>query len=284
MKKHVILIAVIVLVCACAVGLVALAMNSDEPNDVAPDAGEVSDIVTEPTEEITEPITDKPTEPATEPATEAPTEPVTEAPTEPEPATEPETVPPTQPKVDFTYIARDTMLDGEKVEYYKGCSYPEYFNGSITAWNPEFLSEVISQVHNLTDNDEGGERRILTMVVTTFDEYEQLCREFYDKVHDCYEYDGYDSYKEIPEYKAYDSEFFDNNDLIVVKSEISNLYNGFIKNGAELSIKVGVNVYRKEIMYILMPEETGITCFEISKNYMDGIDTLSFYIEKEGNY
>ena len=126
MKKTVILITVIVLVCACAVGLVALALNSEEPNDVASDAGDVSDIVTDPTDEITEPITDKPTEPVTEPATEAPTEPATEAPTEPE--TEPETVPPTQPKVDFTYIARDTMLDGEEVEYYKGCSYPEYFS------------------------------------------------------------------------------------------------------------------------------------------------------------
>ena len=59
MKKTVILIAVIILVCACAVGLVAFAMNSEEPNDGASDAGEVSDIVTDPTDEITEPITDK---------------------------------------------------------------------------------------------------------------------------------------------------------------------------------------------------------------------------------
>ena len=106
-----------------AVGLVAFALNSDEPNEGASDAGEVSDIVTDPTDEVTEPITDKPTEPATEPATEAPTEPATEAPTEPvteaptEPETEPETVPPTQPKVDFTYIARDTMLDGSTVDF-----------------------------------------------------------------------------------------------------------------------------------------------------------------------
>ena len=281
MKKHVILIAVIVLVCACAVGLVALAMNSDEPNEGASDAGEVSDIVTDPTDEITEPITDKPTEPVTEPATEAPTEPVTEAPTEPE--TEPDTVPPTQPKVDFTYIARDTMLDGEQVEYHDSLDHAKYFNRTSLVMKSVLFHEVNAKISNATDNDQISGKTFNMNVITTFDEYEQLCRDYYNDINSRSLSErtlNDEGYKDLPEYSLYDSEYFRDNDLIVLYSERRDSFVDFKKSGAELSIKGIVVVRQKGLIYDCSIENKTIKCFEIDKASMDGVDTISLFIEK----
>ena len=287
MKKHVILIAVIILVCACAVGLVAFAMNSEEPNEGASDAGEVSDIVTDPTEEITEPITDKPTEPVTEPATEAPTEPVTEAPTEPE--TEPETVPPTQPKVDYTYIARDTMLDGEQVECYLGKTFDAYNYPFLN------LNEVCDVTHDVPDGETGADITVRSVIINTFDEYEAFCEDYYNMVVKFNHLNGltevllpdswgrwYDKYYEIPEYYAYDNEFFLHNDLIITWAVD---FKEVIKCGAELCIKIrgGVHASRgyisPDVIYKQFYKKAGgIKCYEISKDTMDGVDTLSYYI------
>ena len=217
MKKHVILIAVIILVCACAVGC---GKEANEPS--TSDNGDVSDIVTVPTDEITEPITDKPTEPVTEPATEAPTEPAMEAPTEPvteaptEPETEPETVPPTQPKVDFTYTARDTMLDGELVEHHNGCSYPEYFplhtayDDSPTPYLPFLLYEVNGLNTELYSYR--TTRGFLNIsVVTEHSEYKEFCEWFYKRHINRFSEEYlkmYGSYDEMPEYNIYDESFF----------------------------------------------------------------------------
>ena len=292
MKKTVILITVIVLVCACAVGLVALAMNSDEPNEGASDAGEVSDIVTDPTDEITEPITDKPTEPVTEPATEAPTEPVTEAPTEL--ATEPETVPPTQPKVNYTYIARDTMLDGEKVEFKSGIDFEDVGYGSeVINYNLSFDCNV----HEATDVDVIANPKVRIVVISTYEEYSSLCETYYNAIADKSDHDGiffnlpkgweklYESYTQIPQFQTYDRDFFKDYDLI-----ISNNYSfgplkfeNAEKNGAELCICVGIGLQQKGVDYFCVVPRCGVTCYEISKTDMDGIDTISLYVKKMGN-
>ena len=293
MKKHVILITVIILVCACAVGLVALAMNSDEPNEVAPDAGEVSDIVTDPTDEVTEPITDKPTESVTEPTTEAPTEPVTEAPTEPEPATEPETVPPTQPKVDFTYIARDTMLDGEQVEYYNGCSYPEYFSYDAADSADELFTLVLLQyrVSNCSpevqlQNSTNG--RLNVSIINTRTEYVEFCKIYYENAaaYSSSKYaELYNAYSEMPECSTYDEAFFENNNLIIMRVTKSYSFSAFVKNGAELCLGIQSHMRRLLPGYSKpgVMEQKVIRCFEISKDAMDGVDTISIYVENIEN-
>ena len=290
MNKHVILITVIILVCACAVGLVALAMNSDEPNEGASDAGDVSDIVTDPTDEITEPITDKPTEPATE----APTEPVTEAPTEP--ATEPETVPPTQPKVDFTYFARDTMLDGSTVDFYSGACF-EQLTPDDGIIDNEFMIEC--DVHETTEKDLIVTPRIGIIVINTYEEYIGYCEKYYDMIKEVnlryskklVDYPKswerfYDSYDQIPQYQAYDRDFFIYNDLIISNTYHASSPLGFhniTKNGAELCISVGIGLRREGLIFPTVVPKGGARCYEISKSDMDGIDTISLYVKKTGN-
>ena len=282
MKKHVILIAVIVLVCACAVGLVAFALNSEEPNEGASDAGDVSDIVTDPTDEITEPITDKPTEPVTEPATEAPTEPVTEAPTEPE--TEPETVPPTQPKVDFTYIARDTMLDGEEVEYYSIDDIYKHFNAADSGKiKTELFSTIISKVNKTNDGDTYHDKNINAAVITSFEEFDQLCRDYYDSAKNNMwndNYEKYNSYTEMPEYYICNRDFFEDNDLVVFYSEESDLYTNFRKKGTELCVEVGAFVNEEGNGVLTMVESKVLRCFQVKKSTIDGVVTISIYVEK----
>ena len=288
MKKHVILIAVIVLVCACAVGLVAFALNSEEPNEGASDAGDVSDIVTDPTDEITEPITDKPTEPVTEPATEAPTEPATEAPTEPE--TEPETVPPTQPKVDFTYIARDTMLDGEEVEFKSGIDFEDFgCEGGVINRSLRFACNV----HGAEEGDIVPNPEIGIMVINTYEEYTELCESYYNNIlvdnmnNLPKNWDRlYDSYTQTPQYQAYDREFFKDNDLIISNYYHSALPLGFEyakKSGAELCIFLGIGLKQEGNLYITVVPRGGVKCYEISKSAMDGIDTISVYVHKTCN-
>ena len=288
MKKHVILIAVIVLVCACAVGLVAFALNSEEPNEGASDAGDVSDIVTDPTDEITEPITDKPTEPVTEPATEAPTEPATEAPTEPE--TEPETVPPTQPKVDFTYIARDTMLDGEEVEFKSGIDFEDFgCEGGVINRSLRFACNV----HGAEEGDIVPNPEIGIMVINTYEEYTELCESYYNNILADYmnnlpkNWDRlYDSYTQTPQYQAYDREFFKDNDLIISNYRYITFPLGFgyaQKSGAELCIFVGIGLEREGKLYLTVVPRGGVKCYEISKSAMDGIDTISVYVHKTCN-
>ena len=289
MKKTVILIAVIILVCACAVGCGKKAI---EPS--TSDNGEVSDIVTDPTDEITEPITDKPTEPVTEPVTEAPTEPVTEAPTEPEPATEPETVPPTQPKVDFTYIARDTMLDGEEVEHHNGCSYPEYFplhtayDDSPTPYLPFLLYEVNGLNTELYSYR--TTRGFLNIsVVTEHSEYKEFCEWFYKRHINRFSEEYlkmYGSYDEMPEYNIYDESFFKNNDLIILNSNITYTFGNFEKKGAELCLDIQSHMRGfppDGNCWSDVSEEKVIRCFEISKEAMDGVDTISIYVENIEN-
>ena len=283
MKKHVILIAVIILVCACAVGLAGCGKEANEPS--TSDNGDVSDIVTDPTEEITEPITDKPTEPVTEPATEAPTEPATEAPTEPE--TEPETVPPTQPKVDFTYIARDTMLDGEEVEYYKGIYFENY--GRLIDEN----LRVSSVVHNRNENDVDTTSNIEILIINTYEEYVNLCEMYYGMVVNKNDHPEiylnipknwerlYDSYTQIPQYASYDRDYFKNNDLILLHSggNIARI----TKNGAELCLNIGIALKQHGAIYPDVVQRSKFGCYEISKSDMDGIDTISVFVEKSGN-
>ena len=286
MKKTVILIAVIILVCACAVGCGKKAI---EPS--TSDNGDVSDIVTDPTDEITEPITDKPTEPVTEPATEAPTEPVTEAPTEPE--TEPETIPPTQPKVDFTYTARDTMLDGEQVEYYNGCSYPEYFSYDAADSADELFPLVLLQyrVSNCSpevqlQNSTNG--RLNVSIINTRTEYVEFCKIYYENAaaYSSSKYaELYNAYSEMPECSTYDEAFFENNNLIIMRVTKSYSFSAFVKSGAELCLGIQSHMRR------LLPgyskpgvlEQKVIRCFEISKDAMDGVDTISIYVENIEN-
>ena len=90
--------------------------------------------------EESEPPTEAPseteaeTEPTTEPATETPTETPTEAPTEAptESPTEPPTEAPTEPEIEFTIKGRETMLEGQPVEFDLGYSnYWQSPKGSI---------------------------------------------------------------------------------------------------------------------------------------------------------
>ena len=282
MKKTVILIAVIILVCACAVGC---GKKANEPS--TSDNGEVSDIVTDPTDEVTEPITDKPTEPTTE----APTEPVTEAPTEP--ATEPETVPPTQPKVDFTYIARDTMLDGEQVEYYNGCSYPEYFSYDAADSADELFPLVLLQyrVSNCSpevqlQNSTNG--RLNVSIINTRTEYVEFCKIYYENAaaYSSSKYaELYNAYSEMPECSTYDEAFFENNNLIIMRVTKSYSFSAFVKNGAELCLGIQSHMRRLLPGYSKpgVMEQKVIRCFEISKDAMDGVDTISIYVENIEN-
>ncbi|MCI8331992.1 MAG: hypothetical protein HFE78_04135 [Clostridiales bacterium] len=201
---------------------------------------------TEPTEAPTEAATEPETEPATEAPTEAPTEPATEAPTEPE--------------VEMTIKARDTMLNGPAVGFNVG--YKKDYGGTnnVAEINQKTL---VTPIKNGSEYDP---RRGFVIL------YSRSTKEFRANLSLLKK-----NMEETTEYEKYNDQFFRENALIILcqgADEIKTV----TKVGAELCIN-GLTRLSQPGDITDCAIHFDVQYIEISKADLDGIDTISFFVE-----
>ena len=159
--------------------------------------------------EESEPTTEAPseteaeTEPTTEPATETPTETPTEAPTEAptESPTEPPTEAPTEPEIEFTIKGRETMLEGQPVEFDLG--YSNYWQSPK---DRNVLTYVTVPIQNGSEIE--NKRSLCVCIARTLSEFKEVVSIFTQE-------------NALPEYEKYDESYFRDHVLLVMYGPVS---------------------------------------------------------------
>ena len=223
--------------------------------------------------EESEPPTEAPseteaeTEPTTEPATESLTEAPTEAPTEalPEPPTEaPTEAPtetPTEPEMEFTIKGRETMLEGQPVEF---DILSRDFGGTSKKF--DIINSKASVIPIKGGDDFDYRRRFIILSGRTFEEFSSNMK-ILDR----------DNYMlNEPEFQRYNKSYFKDKAVIILCQ--GGGVKRLVKNGAELCIGAETRLNKPDDIRPAVIEFP-IQFIEIEKAVLDGIDTISFYVE-----
>lgn len=223
--------------------------------------------------EESEPTTEAPseteaeTEPTTEPATESLTEAPTEAPTEalPEPPieapTEAPTETPTEPEMEFTIKGREIMLEGQPVEF---DILSKDFGGTVKNFKIISSTTLIVPIKNGTEFD--NQRGINVLSSRTFKEFLSNMK-ILDR----------DNYMlNEPEFQKYDRSYFKDKAIIILCQ--GGLVKRLVKNGSELCIGAETRLNKPDDIRLAVVSFP-VRFIEIDKTILDGIDTISFYVE-----